>query len=125
VPWLSAAAARYNGSCLAAIVADFEASNSAPEEVPPGITLSPSVEKENRRSSSLEIKAGDAPGGRTDDCHEQEEEEEEEKVDATIEIDGSPSKDSSASSGVPDLSSPKSSPFRQSLDEEHRAKTML
>ena len=109
VHWLSAAAARYNGSCLAAIVADFEASNGAPEEVPPGITLSPSDEKENRRSSSLEIRDGNDPGGGTDDCHD--DEKEEKKVDATIKIGGSPSKESSAGNGIPDLSSPKSSPF--------------
>eukprot|EP00571_Detonula_confervacea_P006116 CAMPEP_0172314932 /NCGR_PEP_ID=MMETSP1058-20130122/23575_1 /TAXON_ID=83371 /ORGANISM="Detonula confervacea, Strain CCMP 353" /LENGTH=136 /DNA_ID=CAMNT_0013028889 /DNA_START=33 /DNA_END=439 /DNA_ORIENTATION=+ len=48
---------------------------------------------------------------------------EEKKMEVQVAIDTSPSKESSCS--IPDLSSPKSSPFRQSLDEEHRAKSRI
>ena len=45
------------------------------------------------------------------------------KLDINGHIEASPSKDSSVSS-IPGISSPQSSPFRRSLDEEHRAKEM-
>ena len=45
------------------------------------------------------------------------------KADIDGHIEASPSKDSSVMS-IPGISSPQSSPFRRSLDEEHRAKEM-